>query len=1044
MAVKVNNKKFSQTAWGDVDKAALGSRLAELYAAGGVSRAVIREVYGYVPDDAFGTDGAGKPTFAYSKAFGAHHELSGNAVVVNRGGVQALAGALAGARAEPNLDAAAMGKAKAHARKHYRAMGDEEMPDGIRESLRQVGRGKALVEVKGSYGYLIAQVRSAFRKQFPFYPDWDSYWVLGDEVFDTYVIVTSDDLPQDEYYYVTYESDGTGSYTFANRDQWEVVELAYNPATSMAESRRSPKGKRFVEQSGAVTLLTESAEDGRRRIRAVGITADVVNGNGRRYPAAVLRAAVEQAKTHLHESLGQGRYMLLGEAEHPDHKPTRRPSLTETVVCWDELDFDDRQVLLEGTIIETSKGKDILALMEGGVMPGTSQRGYGESRLEGKGDGRVEVITDLVITGYDLVLEPSDASAGVTYFESQEDQSMNPEDVLRVLQESGFFDQLTGTVRKQVEEAMAGRDAALKESALRSALGIGPEADITEAVLRLAQQRGQPAAGGDLDRSLRESLGLADTDNLSEALKAKLTRARELEEAEQERATAAYVEAQVATIKYPDWLKKQFGEAVLAAKPRGEEAAKRVLVEKRREYDAIMAGLELASRGMPGMRMLGSVLESETGTPEFARASHMLTEAMVNAGRAPARKWNRQLVDMSPGERLAKKVLERFDELYGNYLLQESALVEAEQVSDLNLPYSVARAVIAEAVPNLVAASIFDVTTTDQAPSRLYYEVYAGESGSTATVTNEAVTLTALDTWYALANKRQQPGTVVVKDTTLVTTYVEGDDYAIDYANGQVRGITGGGITAGDVVKVTYTYDAVRKGELAAIERAKLTLAYKTLEILADRLATEISTEVVVFSRSQLSWDATGRTLAGLVRKIQEIIDRGMLYMGLGVALSVANNSGGTWSATPGGTATYDENLDILFRYVGVAKVKVANRYYEPTFILCSVTNGDLVSNSKQFSAAGMRPDMDINAAGFVGRVKGLPVFQSTLFTDEFILVGNRELVMHRIFRPMVLKGPYPSYSSNKLVGSEQYYAEEFNGTDAPVPKKGAFVKLTA
>ena len=162
----------------------------------------------------------------------------------------------------------------------------------------------------------------------------------------------------------------------------------------------------------------------------------------------------------------------------------------------------------------------------------------------------------------------------------------------------------------------------------------------------------------------------------------------------------------------------------------------------------------------------------------------------------------------------------------------------------------------------------------------------------------------------------------------------------------------------------------------------------------------------------------------------------------------MANNSGGTWSATPAGGDTYDENLDKLFRYIGAAKVLVANRYYEPNFILGSVTNGDTMSNSKQFTNAGQRPDADLNAAGYVGRAKGLPVFASSLFSDSWLLVGNRELVMYRVFKALVLKGPYPSYDvsggTSKLIAADQYFAEEYNVTEAPVANKGAVVKLTS
>jgi len=1050
MGLKVKNDQVSGTGWGDVDKTALGKKLAALYASGGATKGNIREVYAYVPDEAFGKDGDGKPTFVYSKAWGPHHEVRGTTIVLNRGGVQALAGALAGARAKPSLSGTALASAKRHARKHYGHI-KEDVPEGLKESLRRVGKGKALTElVKGSREYTLDAIRRAFRMQFPsdaeerFYP----YIV---ETFADHVIVSSNDLEPDEYFYVSYQKED-GGYVFAERGEWEVVELTYQ-ARSVEESRGAGergsggaggKGqRRFVErvEGGGVELLEAQEDGGPRRVRAVGITADVVNGNGRRYPAVVLRAAVEELGTHLHESAGQGRALpLLGEAEHPSDK-SGRPNLLETVIKWEAVEFDGSQVLLEGLILPTSKGKDVLALMEGGVMPGVSQRANGDSKFVGKRGQRVEEVTALTITGYDLVLDPSDPVAGVTMVESEEETEMDMQAILEALREEGFLEKLAVDVRQGVMEAMREDDEARKEKALREALGIGADGDLSAAVLGLMERQ----TPGQVEAGLRERLGIGETEDVVETVAAREKRLQELEEAEQKRQVGGYIEEQVAELKYPDWLQSQMTEAVGVLGPKSVDEAKSVIAAKRKEYDAIMAKVELAAKGFGGLKMLGPVLERETGVPEFARGAHVLTEAMVRSGKGKMRKWNRPMDEMSPSERYAKLYLEKFDAAFKRELMEEAtALEEAEQTSDLSLPYSVARAVIAEAIPELVAASIFDLGMTDQSPSRIYYEAYSGETGASAVVTDEEVTITALDTWYALDHKRLQPGTAVVTNEGGGTTYTEGTDYVIDYGNGEIRGLTGGAITALDVVKVDYTYDAVREGEMTAIQRAKLSLSYKTLEIVADRLATEISTEAVVFAKSQLGWDATGRTLAGLVRKIRELIDKHLLYMGLSAALSVANNSGGTWSATPGGGDTYDENLDKLFRYIGVAKVKVANRYYRPDFVLASGTMGDVLSNSEQFTAAGKRPDSDLNAAGFVGRVKGLPLFESTQFTDAYILVGNRELVMHRVFKAMILKGPYPSYSSNKLVASEQFYAEEFNGTDAPVIEKGATVKLTA
>ena len=67
------------------------------------------------------------------------------------------------------------------------------------------------------------------------------------------------------------------------------------------------KPKKFTEQTAGKIAGFVEREGEKRTIKAIGITADVVNGNNRIYPATVLAAAVADLRDHLHESAGQGR-----------------------------------------------------------------------------------------------------------------------------------------------------------------------------------------------------------------------------------------------------------------------------------------------------------------------------------------------------------------------------------------------------------------------------------------------------------------------------------------------------------------------------------------------------------------------------------------------------------------------------------------------------------------------------------------------------------------------------------------------------------------
>jgi len=945
-----------------------------------------------------------------------------------------------------------------HLAAHYRAA-KKDVPKGLAafiagkksegRELPLVDRGQSLEEmVKGSFEYTLGQIRRAFARQFVVADEFYPYLV---ETFADHVIVRDEGLEVDEYWLVSYRYED-GEYVFAPRADWQKVELTYQPAGELEESGPAPGGerRRFVEQIRGTLTLEEAAETGARYISGVGLTADVINGNGRLYPSAVVKRAVAEAQEHLHESLGQGRIgvkpvTLTGEADHPSAKGHGRPQFLETVVRWTAVEFDEsqRQVKIRGRVLDTSKGRDAVAIMEGGVMPDVSFRGWGRSRLARGDDRDYEEVSELVITGFDLLApgEQSDPGAGIELLENKTRTSgrrgkkMEFEELLEALQEQGILDNLTQRVLERFEEARRQKDEEQRMRMLREALQAKEGEDLIEAARRLAEQQ-QPGES-ELEQSLREELGLSDTDDLQEALQQREVRLRALEEAERARQVAAYVEREVGALKYPAWMREQFAEAVQKAEPTTIEEAKAIIVSRRPEYEAILAKMDLVSRGHPaGIEVLGPVLERERGVPAYARAAFEISEALVHRGM-----WRERDLQQprTINERFALQYLEKFDRTYRHRLLADARLLEeAEETGDLYLPTSVARAVIAEAFPRLIATSVFDVAMTDQASTRVYYEAYEGETGSTGTVTDEDV-VSDEDAWVDMDYQHVQPGTVVVEPNGGGTAFVEGDDYVIDYLNGRfftISAANGGTIGDGTTVDVDYEYYAYRLGEMEAIERGKGTLSYTTLEMKADRLATEISTEAIKFSKSQVGWDARARTLDMLVRQIQRRIDEGLIYLAVAAALKVASNSGGTW-------ASATDPVSELVEKIGAARVLVGNRYYEPTSILLSLTNSDRVANWDGFAAAGKRPDADVNANGFVGRLKGLPCFESTEAPDSYIVVCNREVVHHRVFSPMELKGPYPSYSSNKLVASEQYYAEEFNGSDAPVPAKASYVKVT-
>lgn len=125
---RINDKKVSGKAWGDVDKGSLWRRLKEGLKenAEGV-REAIQEMYAVVKADI-------NKDLTEADCFGPHHEINQDGtLVLNRGGLIAAAQALAGARSEPNLTDAQKREAAEHLLRHYAEIEGLEPPESLKK-----------------------------------------------------------------------------------------------------------------------------------------------------------------------------------------------------------------------------------------------------------------------------------------------------------------------------------------------------------------------------------------------------------------------------------------------------------------------------------------------------------------------------------------------------------------------------------------------------------------------------------------------------------------------------------------------------------------------------------------------------------------------------------------------------------------------------------------------------------------------------------------------------------------------------------------------
>ena len=139
------------------------------------------------------------------------------------------------------------------------------------------------VNVADSYNALMSEVGDALH-QWTGRPaqDMSVMWTFADRII-AYEWVEPGDSRTWE---IPWSRNEAGAIIFGTAVEVERVET-YEP---LGESVRNEK--RFVETVGQRLVSLSEGQDGARRVKAIGITADVVNGNNRRYPRAVLAAAV--------------------------------------------------------------------------------------------------------------------------------------------------------------------------------------------------------------------------------------------------------------------------------------------------------------------------------------------------------------------------------------------------------------------------------------------------------------------------------------------------------------------------------------------------------------------------------------------------------------------------------------------------------------------------------------------------------------------------------------------------------------------------------
>ena len=143
------------------------------------------------------------------------------------------------------------------------------------------------------------------------------------------------------------------------KDAWNLAGHADNPDAVRSRIKRIAKRKglerclpksaksesRIIDSTEALIESFEWNESAKSAaISVFGITSDLVNKNRRLYPKDVLKKAVEDLSENLATtSARSGRRLITGEIDHPSSKGNNQPLLTEAVILWNSVQWDEER-----------------------------------------------------------------------------------------------------------------------------------------------------------------------------------------------------------------------------------------------------------------------------------------------------------------------------------------------------------------------------------------------------------------------------------------------------------------------------------------------------------------------------------------------------------------------------------------------------------------------------------------------------------------------------------------------------------------------------
>jgi hypothetical protein len=189
-------------------------------------------------------------------------------------------------------------------------------------------------------------------------------------------------------------------------------------------------------------------------------------------------------------------------------------------------------------------------------------------------------------------------------------------------------------------------------------------------------------------------------------------------------------------------------------------------------------------------------------------------------------------------------------------------------------------------------------------------------------------------------------------------------------------------------------------GEGEQIKTGRTSYSSVTIEAVGYKIKSTLTSEAVEDAQNAGNLNIVARAIANLAKDISEEIDAKLMNLMVdGAAAGNVDVAKGTKAAKEIAAAIVEAIVD--------ANQLVKGKHYRPDFVLVDPTIFGYLAKNDEFVHADKYGSTQLQQTGFMGKIRGLEVFESVNMRADKALVGKRKTFgVYKVYVPMQIKGP--------------------------------------